>query len=819
MEFFATCPKGFETVLGDELRTAGIKRVRPLSAGVSFMGEPQDAYRALLWSRVASRVLLTLGRVQASDADILYEQVKALEWEACIGGSSTIAVDARGTNNKLRNTQFLALRVKDALCDRLVGVRGQRPDVDVKNPDLRINVNLRHEKATVSLDLSGRSLDKRGYQMPGKPPAVQVRENLAAAALLLAGWDKAVQHGGASLVDPLCADGAFAVEAALIAHDIAPGIQRSAWGFDAWEAHDESAWSALLDEADERAQAGELRHVPIYACSASEAELSYARERAKRAGAAKHIRFMQADATHWAELVEQVVRAGLTGQAGHAGRAVRVENVERTERVGQAGHAGRAGHGGHAGPFEASDGARSFGSPGGARGAEGVADGDGISAAGSALADVAAQAGGMFAATYVPAGMDTGTHGPYSLSPLFAQAQQAGVSTFVLVADEQAPALPDMQPHVDISANNKGQDCSVRVFDLSSADLLARENVSVRGTDIPVFDARAQQFASRLNKVAKQRRKWAAKHNVDAYRVYDADLPDYNMAIDLYQGAGACEGERMVYVAEYAAPKEIDPAKATQRIMDALAIIPTVLEVDPSHVFLKQRVRSKGGSQYAAPSSKTGARASGSAFVTRENGLLFEVNLQDYLDTGLFLDHRGTRALIRTLAKDKVFLNLFAYTGTASVYAAAGGAKYTTTVDLSNTYLEWARRNMELNGLLNERQEFERADCIAWVQEKRRTKERWDFIFCDPPTYSNSAKMGKRTWDVQRDHAELLIGASRLLRRGGAILFSCNLRSFKPDVEKITKTGIQMVDISAKTIPEDFERHQKIHHCYLLRRL
>lgn len=195
------------------------------------------------------------------------------------------------------------------------------------------------------------------------------------------------------------------------------------------------------------------------------------------------------------------------------------------------------------------------------------------------------------------------------------------------------------------------------------------------------------------------------------------------------------------------------------------------------------------------------------------------MDLASYLDTGLFLDHRDTRELVGKLAAGKSFLNLFAYTCTASVYAAARGAKFTTSVDLSNTYLQWGERNMELNGLMNGHQEFVRADCVEWVTQTRHTKMRWDLIFVDPPTFSNSAKMRQRGWDVQRDHAELLIGVSRLLTRGGAAVFSCNLRGFKLDRETIERAGVQVVDITDKTIPLDFERHAKVHHCFVLRRI
>ena len=728
MEFFATCSKGLERALGNELRAAGVHGVRPLGAGVSFQGEVRDAYLALLWSRIAGRVLLTLGRVPARNADALYEGVKALPWEDHVALGKTIAVSARGTNDKLRNTQFTALRVKDAICDKLTDVRGVRPSVDTKTPDVLVNVVLNHDKATVSIDLSGGALDRRGYQVPGKAPVPVLRETLAASLLELAGWQDAAREG-ALLLNPLCAAGSIAIEAALIARNVAPGILRQKWGFEGWAGHEERVWAELLDEAD--AQAAEHADEParVVATAANAVSLEYARARAKRAGVADAIDFVQVSAPF--NVPAQAERAQIL--ACH----IDVQDFHLAQM-----------------PM--------------------------LYTALSAAAD----------------------------------ASKGMKRIALLSADENAGAALGMQPVASAHVNNKGSEESMHVFDADER-VEERSVVNVRNAQVQVSDAAAQQFASRLNKVVKQRRKWASQNNVSAYRVYDADLPDYNLAVDVYDGAGPDEGKRLVYVAEYAAPKEIEPEKTARRLRDALAIVPAVLEVDPGRVFVKQRLRSKGGSQYAQENAQ---HAPSTRMITQENGLFFEVNLSDYLDTGLFLDHRMTRKLIATLAKDKVFLNLFAYTGTGSVYAAAGGAKYTTTVDMSNTYLDWAKRNFELNGLMSDHQEFERADCTAWIAEKRRTRERWDLIFCDPPTYSNSTKMGKRTWDVQRDHAELLIGASRLLTRGGAIVFSCNLRSFKPDVESLAKAGVQIVDITPKTIPEDFERNQKIHHCYLLRR-
>ena len=311
--------------------------------------------------------------------------------------------------------------------------------------------------------------------------------------------------------------------------------------------------------------------------------------------------------------------------------------------------------------------------------------------------------------------------------------------------------------------------------------------------------------------MAKHVGTWARRTGVSCYRVYDADLPDYNVAVDLYTGAGSDAGQRLAHIAEYAPPTDIDEAKAAERLGDAVAIASEVLEVADADVFVKRRERQRGSSQYVRESR---ANATG---IVAESGLLLEVNFSDYLDTGLFLDHRDTRAWIGELAKGERFLNLFAYTGTVSVHAAAGGAKHTTTVDLSRTYLEWAARNLERNGFAGEEHELVRADVLAWITEAAKSPERYGLIFCDPPTFSNSKRMDE-TFDVQRDHVELIAATAALLTAGGTLVFSCNRRRFDMDTEALQARGLELRDVTRRTIPKDFERTPGVHSCWTVRR-
>lgn len=330
---------------------------------------------------------------------------------------------------------------------------------------------------------------------------------------------------------------------------------------------------------------------------------------------------------------------------------------------------------------------------------------------------------------------------------------------------------------------------------------------------VEVSDPGAEQFASRMRKVAKQRRKWAAREGISCYRVYDADLPDFASAIDLYEGVAEFEGERYVVVAEYAAPKTVDATRAQMRFDDTLRIVAALFNVDEAHLFAKRRVREKGGSQY------TQERKTSCVALTQESGYLVELDFGGYLDTGIFLDHRTTRQMVGKMAPRTRFLNLFSYTGTATLHAAGSGAATTTTVDMSQTYLDRAQRNMKRNGFTGNAHRFIRADVMQWIVDEVDRQATYDLIFIDPPTFSNSKSMGNRTWDVQRDHVWLLSKAACLLACGGTIVFSNNLRGFKLDREGLAAHNLSAEDISEQTIPYDFERNPKIHRCFILHKI
>ncbi len=331
------------------------------------------------------------------------------------------------------------------------------------------------------------------------------------------------------------------------------------------------------------------------------------------------------------------------------------------------------------------------------------------------------------------------------------------------------------------------------------------ENVVVERAPKP-FEIRpgssAEMFANRLRKDLQHFGRWARRQEIFAYRLYDADLHEYNLAIDVYES-----DKRYVHVQEYEAPDTISPDKARQRLQHALGVIPLVLEIPREQMFFKVRKRQKGGAQYEKLDQ------TGEFHEVREGPCRLLVNFTDYLDTGLFLDHRDTRTMLGQLAGGKRFLNLFGYTGTATVHAALGGAVSTTTVDMSYTYLDWAQRNFELNKLAGNKHELVQADVLVWLKENRQ--RRYGLIFLDPPTFSRSKRM-EDTLDVQRDHAALIADTAALLEPGGVLIFSTNLRRFKLDRDALA--GLHVEDITRKTIPKDFERDPKIHQCFRITR-
>jgi 23S rRNA (guanine2445-N2)-methyltransferase / 23S rRNA (guanine2069-N7)-methyltransferase len=339
--------------------------------------------------------------------------------------------------------------------------------------------------------------------------------------------------------------------------------------------------------------------------------------------------------------------------------------------------------------------------------------------------------------------------------------------------------------------------CKLLQFSVEPEFFVDREVAEARARQAMMEKALAggaEPFVNRLRKNLRTLGRWAQREEISCYRLYDADIPEYAVAVDIYQ--------QWVHVQEYEAPRSVDPAQARERLNQIMTVLPEVLEVPAEHIFLKVRRRQKGLSQYEKTASQ------GRFYEVHEGPYRFLVNFTDFLDTGLFLDHRSTRRMIGELSPGRRFLNLFGYTGTATAHAALNGAASTTTVDMSNTYLAWARRNLALNGIGGRDHDLVRADCLEWLD---RDRGRYDLIFLDPPTFSSSKRM-QGTLDVQRDHVELIRQTVQRLDKQGILIFSNNYRRFKLDREALSDLDIE--DITRQTIPKDFERNPRIHHCW-----
>ena len=323
----------------------------------------------------------------------------------------------------------------------------------------------------------------------------------------------------------------------------------------------------------------------------------------------------------------------------------------------------------------------------------------------------------------------------------------------------------------------------------------SQQNNTREGATAAQTVQQAEMFANRVAKTHRHLKKWARAAGIDCYRLYDRDIPELPLALDLYAGRA--------HLQEYSRP--LMDGRSQARWLAAMQEAAAVtLGLQPGDVVVKQRHGQRPDEQYRKLDK------SEQDFVVQEGGHRFIVNLHDHLDTGLFLDHRDTRALVGGLARGRRVLNLFCYTASFSVYAARGGAATTTSVDLSNTYLDWARRNFELNGLVEGANRLVHADAVRFITESRKAGERYGLIVLDPPSFSNSKRMDG-VLDVQRDHVSLIQGCVSLLQAGGEMLFSTNLRSFRLDVEGLS--DLAMEDISARTVPQDF-RNRKIHRCW-----
>ena len=714
--WFATCPKGVESLLATELSALGAQTTRETVAGVHFTGPRAIAYRTCLWSRLANRVLWSLAEIDAANGDVMYQSLRQINWGDLFGSGRTIAIDFTGQNRAVRNTQYGAQRSKDAIVDWFSENTGQRPNVERQNPDVRINVRLVREQAQVSIDFSGGSLHQRGYRLcTGAAP---LKENLAAAILLRADWPGVAARGGA-LIDPMCGSATLLIEGAMMAADIAPGLLRKRFGFEYLDFHDTPQWQAIVSDAQNRADRGKAAQLPeIRGYDADPAVIRRAQENIARIGLEKVVRVTVRQLSELKKPTHKPLPFGLL-----------VTNPPYGERLGER----------------------------------------------KLLPLLYGELGHILLQEF------------------------PGWQAAIFTADLELGRATGLRSHKRYSLYNGSIAASLLLFDLGKNEYRATALGGSAPAREPATETRplsegAVMFANRIRKNRKRLASWLKREHVECYRLYDADMPEYAVAVDIYGSH--------VHVAEYQAPKDIPEEVALGRLADIRAVLPDVLDVPADKIVYKQRSRQRGASQYLKQSNQ------GELFLVPEGEARLLINLRDYLDTGLFLDHRPLRLRIGSEARGKDFLNLYCYTGAATVHAGLGGALSTTSVDLSNTYLKWLGKNLAQNRLQDSCHNTVKADCMTWLSGDGAG---YDLILLDPPSFSNSKSMDA-SFDVQLDHVELVRLAMARLRSNGVLYFSNNRRGFRFDSALADEYKCE--DITARTIDPDFQRNSKIHCCW-----
>ncbi|AOE49401.1 bifunctional 23S rRNA (guanine(2069)-N(7))-methyltransferase RlmK/23S rRNA (guanine(2445)-N(2))-methyltransferase RlmL [Kangiella sediminilitoris] len=714
MQFYAICPKGVESLLADELTSYGAKEIKEHPTHVTFEGELAVAYRACLHSRLANRIYLCLLDEQFDSVEELYKKVNRIEWSWHFDINQTFAVTCVARKNKhIRHSGFGGQKVKDAIVDYYQERYEQRPSVDKESPDYRVHALINGTQLKIGIDLCGHGLNQRGYRADGG--RAPIKENLAAALLLRAGWPELAREGY-DFHDPMCGSGTLLIEAAMMASDMAPGLLNHQFDFQHWKQHDDEVWREILARAKVQAEKGRQNlSNHFYGSDSFRKSLPVAKENCEASGLAEFI-----------SIEEQDIRN--PSQKLISEKGLLLSNPPYAERLGE--------------EDEVTELYRDFGD--------------------------------------------------------YIKARCMGWKVAFITTDDRFAKAVGIRSHKQYKFKNGALDCKLYLFDVNKDNYYTPFDPT---TFNPNWENNlsdgANMLKNRIRKNMQRLKSYLKQNNVHCYRLYDADLPEYSAAIDVY--------EDEAHIQEYMPPKEVPEKVSNKRLNEIVRVTAGILELPEAEVHLKQRKRQKGKQQYTKQSQEDDFK------IVEENGFKFQVNLKQYLDTGLFLDHRKTRKMIYQEADGKKFLNLFAYTGSVSVYAALGGAK-TTTVDMSNTYLNWAKKNFSLNSIAPYGHNFIQADCVQWLEEQE-AKPNYDLIFLDPPTFSNSKRM-EQTFDVQRDQESLIDLTMGLLKPEGKLYFSNNFKKFS--LEPKLKERYIIHEITGKTLPPDFKNSRNHHRCWLV---
>ncbi len=723
MIFFAQCAANQSDLVAEEARRAGSEDVRPTSSGVEFEGSFETGMRFCFYSRVASRLLIALFIDEDTESDEeLYQSSLQLPWEEWVTPDKTMKISCTTQGCAwIRNSHYASLRVKDAICDRLKEKFGERPDIDTDTPDVSFHVHVQGDTVKWYADFSGDSLHMRGYRYEEQTDAL-LKEHLAAALLLRSEWKKSLADGNpATLLDPFCGTGTIAIEAALMAADIAPGLIRTRpYGFEKLPGFDQELWASIKAEGEERRQkALDERDIRIYASDISPRAVRIAERCAEKAGVDGLIDFKVRNIKDYTE-ENRPEGYGCIVTDPPYGERLRVRDLEALY---------------------------------------------------TALGDVL-------------------------------QSAFKGWKATILTGASDMLQNIDMKPERTNALYNGGLLCQAAHYTIYTDEeknaLIQRAIEKKKERLATPLAPGAQIVYDKIMKNLSALKPRMEAEGVTCYRVYDADIPEYAAAIDIYEG-------KWVNLAEYAAPPTVDPEIAEERLNEIIYATERALGIDLENIYIKQRKQQKGKHQYEKLASKNRFN------IVHENGLTLLVNFQDYLDTGLFLDHRPVRMMIQKMAEGKRFLNLFCYTGSATLNAIKGGAVSTVSVDASSTYLDWAIENLRINGFPTDIENFfYKDDVIDWLWA---TYDRYDLIFCDPPTFSNSK--ARDSFDVQRDQVRLIKAAAMHLAPGGTLIFSTNFRRFRLD--DAIKENYIVEDITEKTIGDDFADDPNVHKCYMIR--
>jgi len=791
IDLIATSTFGLEAVVARELEALGYESKTIQPGRMLFDGTEEAICQANIWLRAADRVLVRIGSFEATDFGQLFDGTNALPWEEWIPADAEFPVNGRSIKSQLSSVPACQKIVKKAIVERLKKAHGVEL-LEETGPRVSIEVALLKDLVTLTIDTSGVGLHKRGYRtLAGLAP---LKETLAAAMVMLSFWRPDKQ-----LIDPFCGTGTIPIEAAMIGRNMAPGLHRQ-FAAESWPRIPAELWQASREQA-ERAARPSLP-VRIIGYDIDEEALSLARFHARKAGVADDVHFQQHD---FADLTSKKDYGCVIGNPPYGRRMGEQEEVKELYRampevlrrlktwshyiltshphfedlVGQKADRRRKLFNGR---IECTY--FQFHGP----------------KPGTQLADPLKPAEPPTSAEVEQDQPEPAEPQPTEIQPpepqltapqLAEPSEPQAVEPHPSEQQPSEPQLAEPQPP-------ESRPVSPPPASPPPAKPKRPERPIARpafGGLLPESNRQAEEFRNRLAKRARHLRRLPTKQGITCFRLYERDMPEVPLIIDRY--------EDYLHITEYERPHERSAAEHADWLDLMVRTAGEVLDVPPENVFMKSRTRQRGTTQHERYASEQ------HVVDVSEGGLKFRVNLSDYVDTGLFLDHRITRSMVRDAADGKRFLNLFAYTGAFSVYAAAGGAVSATSVDLSNTYLDWARENMQLNGFDQPVHRFVRDDAMGFL-EHHGQYEAYDLAVVDPPTFSNSKKT-EQFWDVQRDHVKVLNRLLELMTPGGTIFFSTNFRRFKFAETAVRAANIR--EISRQTVPPEF-RNQRIHRCW-----